>query len=385
MIGVFSIASSYEDDGTGPKSNATSVNLFHDVQTTDMNTVKLANQYYMEYGQDYHGENVAWSGEKILNSCDETLRDKLIESTRGWSSLHKGGLTYLKLLMGLIVATSKKSLRSLLNKIASLKLTDFNGEDVGRAVSFLRGANLILKDNDGLPSDFLTLILNIFRETTCLTFKSYVTTLEHNLELGITELSADDIMRLFENKYVDMLGRSEWTPKSITTDQQSGFFSNGVIMCFNCGGIGHSVRKCTEAINQEHIDIRKNIVFGKNGNGNGNKKKRRNRNKNKESDSEVVSNDANNNEDSLTTPPKSGESEEKSVNGIKQFWCSKCVKWTNHKTVDHRDSGTKNQQGNLANLHLDENNEIQDNIGNDKSDHRVTYAGYLNNGSLSGF
>ena len=385
MIGVFSIASSYEDDGTGPKSNATSVNLFHDVQTTDMNTVKLANQYYMEYGQDYHGENVAWSGEKILNSCDETLRDKLIESTRGWSSLHKGGLTYLKLLMGLIVATSKKSLRSLLNKIASLKLTDFNGEDVGRAVSFLRGANLILKDNDGLPSDFLTLILNIFRETTCLTFKSYVTTLEHNLELGITELSADDIMRLFENKYVDMLGRSEWTPKSITTDQQSGFFSNGVIMCFNCGGIGHSVRECTEVINQEHIDIRKNIVFGKNGNGNGNKKKRRNRNKNKESDSEVVSNDANNNEDSLTTPPKSGESEEKSVNGIKQFWCSKCVKWTNHKTVDHRDSGTKNQQGNLANLHLDENNEIQDNIGNDKSDHRVTYAGYLNNGSLSGF
>ena len=104
-------------------------------------------------------------GEKILNSCDATLRDKLIESTRGWSPMHKGGPTYLKLLMGLIVATSKKSLRLLLNKISTLKLTDFNGEDVGRAVSFLRGASLILNDNNALPSDFLHLILNIYSPT----------------------------------------------------------------------------------------------------------------------------------------------------------------------------------------------------------------------------
>ena len=158
MIGVFTIASSYERDGTGPSAGATPIDLFHNIKTADMEVIKLANQYFMEYGKDYHGENVGWSGEKILNSCDDALRDKLIESTRGWSPVHKGGPTYLKLLMGHIVATSKKSLRSLLNKVSSLKLTDFNGEDVTKAVSFLRGAVLILKDNDSLPSDFLTLV-----------------------------------------------------------------------------------------------------------------------------------------------------------------------------------------------------------------------------------
>ena len=367
MIGVFKIASKYNEDGTGPSANATSIDLFHDVQIVEMDTIKLGNQYFMEYGQDYHGENVTWSGEKILNSCDDTLRDKLIESTRGWSALHKGGPTYLKLLMGLIVATSKKSLRSLLNKISTLKLTDFNGEDVGRAVSFLRGANLILRDNDGLPSDFLTLILNIFRETTCLTFKSYVTTLEHNLELGITNLSADDIMRLFENKYIDMLGRSEWTPKSITQDQQSGFFTNGIIMCFNCGGIGHAIRDCKEEINQEHIDIRKNIVFGKaNKNGDGGKRRRRNKNKSKDESTEAEPN-ANN---SLTIPPKSGETEEKTVNGTKHYWCSKCEKWTNHKTHEHNDNSTKTQQGNLANEEC--TNANRDGDIEDTSDHKAT-------------
>ena len=140
MLDVFCIASEYNDDGSGPTRSAVEIDLFHDIKSTDIGLVKLANQYFMEWGDDFHGENIVWSGEKILNSCDEGLRDKLIESTRGWDAMHKGGPTYLKLLMGLIVATSEKSLRSLLDKVAKLKLQDFNGEDVNKAVSFLRGA-----------------------------------------------------------------------------------------------------------------------------------------------------------------------------------------------------------------------------------------------------
>lgn len=106
----------------------------------------------------HRGENCVWSGEKILNSCDGTLCDKLIESTHGWDTKFKGGSTYFKLLMGLIVATSKKSSYSLLNKIVQLKFTDFNGEDVNEDISFLKGATRILKDNNTLPNDFILLI-----------------------------------------------------------------------------------------------------------------------------------------------------------------------------------------------------------------------------------
>ena len=176
--------------------------------------------------------------------------------------------------MGLIVATSKKSLRLLLNKISTLKLTDFNGEDVGRAVSFLRGASLILNDNNALPSDFLHLILNIFKHTTCTAFQSYVTTIENNVDLGVMNFTADNVLRVFENRYIDMLGRTEWTPKSISDNQNSGFYNNAgnggkdtnkpnSMMCFNCGGIGHGVKNCKLPINQDHIDIRKSIIFNK--------------------------------------------------------------------------------------------------------------------------
>ena len=382
MIGVFTIASSYEKDGSGPSTLATPVDLFHDIKSIDIGNIKLACQYFYEYGQDYHGENIAWGGEKILNSCDATLREKLIESTRGWSSLHKGGPAYLKLLMGLIVATSKKSLRSLLNKISSLKLTDFNGEDVGRAVSFLRGASLILSDNDALPSDFLHLILNIFKHTTCVAFQSYVTTIENNVDLGVMNFTADDVLRVFENRYIDMLGRTEWTPKSTTENQNSGFYNKssgggksnsnvGSMMCFNCGGIGHGVKNCKLPINQEEIDIRKAIIFNK-------KKKDNDKKGGKKKDpkdgQDVKGGDnQSTHSDPLTTPPKPGEPTEKSINGSLLFWCSKCNKWTTHKTEGHPQDNNANPQGHHAG---EAQNVAKEDIGDDsESGHFVSAAG----------
>ena len=330
-------------------------------------------------------------GEKILNSCDATLRDKLIESTRGWSAMHKGGPTYLKLLMGLIVATSKKSLRSLLNKISSLKLTDFNKEDVGRAVSFLRGASLILNNNDALPSDFLHLILNIFKNTTCQAFQSYVTTIENNVDLGVMNFTADDVLRVFENRYIDMLGRTEWTPKSLSENQNSGFYNNtggsgkesnksSQMMCFNCGGIGHGVKSCKAPINQEHIDIRKSIIFNKKKKDNdkkgGNKKDTNKNNSNKGGSDSGNSSQT----DPLTIPPKPGEPTEKTINGSLLFWCTKCGKWTTHKTEGHPTDNSANPQGH----HVGEvfNDQADDDIGDDSGSKESGH--FMNAGGLSG-
>jgi hypothetical protein len=241
MLDVFTIASEYNADGSGPTTTAVEINLFHDIKNTDLSIVKLANQYFMEYGKDYHGENCVWSGEKILNSCDNTLRDKLIELIRGWDPKHKGGPTYFNLLMGLIVATSKKSLWSLLDKIAKLQLTDFDGEDVNKAVSFLRRALLILKDNNVLPTNFNGLIIKIFKKTSCDDFKTFVGLLVLNVELKLTTFTTEDTLSLFEKKYTEMLGQNEWSPKSKTKDQESAFYGNTNngkcgFMCFNCGG-----------------------------------------------------------------------------------------------------------------------------------------------------
>ena len=144
LVDVFTIPSLFIDDSSGvikPSAAAVAVDLFSDSAKVDIEVVKQANAYFLKYGVEYHGENVVWSGEKILNSCDTQLRDKLVESTRSWEEKYRGGPTYLKLLVGLILSTSEKSLRSLTDKLQVLRITDFPGENASRAVSFIRGGS----------------------------------------------------------------------------------------------------------------------------------------------------------------------------------------------------------------------------------------------------
>ena len=382
MLDVFTIASEYNSDGSGPTKNAFPIDLFHNIKHTDLGLVKAASQYFMEYGDDFHGENVVWSGEKILNSCDSTLCDKLIESTRGWDTKHKGGPTYLKLLMGLIVATSEKSLRSLLDKVGKLKLSDFNGEDVNKAVSFLRGAILILQDNNALPNDFNTLVMKIFKSTSCDDFKSFVKLLEHNVELKVTKITIEETLRLFENKYTEMLGRNEWTPKSVTKDQESGFNANtggtSTMMCFNCGGLGHGIKSCPQAINQTAIDIRKKLVLGSSSSGQGGNTNAPKDGKRKQKESKKNGgggSTATGHRDPMKKPPGKNESHEKTINGKKLFWCGKqgCCKWGDHKSADHP-GGSKPEGA----------NHIEENIGDDNNG-SSPQAHYLTGSSLTGF
>ena len=153
MLDVFQVPSDFTKvaDSYLPLRTATQMDLFKDVNKIELETVQHANAFYLEYGQEFHGENVVWSGEKVLNSCVSELHDKLIESTRAWPKKHIGGPTYLKLLLGLILSTSQKSLPFLTDKLQVLRLTDFSGENATKAVSFIQGAALTLTNNDTPP------------------------------------------------------------------------------------------------------------------------------------------------------------------------------------------------------------------------------------------
>ena len=81
-------------------------------------------------------------------------------------------------------------------------------------VSFLRGAMLILKDNDALlPTNFQSLVLKIFQHTTCATFKSFVDALDNNIDMGVSNLTVEAMFQTFEKRYTNMIGHLEWTPK----------------------------------------------------------------------------------------------------------------------------------------------------------------------------
>ena len=47
-----------------------------------LSLVIQANKFYYAYGAEYHAENIKWSGEKILNSCSTSLREKILEEVQ---------------------------------------------------------------------------------------------------------------------------------------------------------------------------------------------------------------------------------------------------------------------------------------------------------------
>jgi hypothetical protein len=350
MIDVFSIPSSFVLNSTNnyePSTSATPMNLFSDANQIDLETVRRANEYYIKYGADYHGENIVWSGEKILNSCDTDLRDKLVESTRNWPEEHKGGPTYLKLLLSLVLSTTEKSLRSLTDKLSKLSITDFPGENVTKAVSFIRGVVLILRDNQSLPSDLISLTLRIFKKSTCEVFKLHVTNMDSLVELGVKTYDLDTLLTNLDQKYLELLGRSEWTPTSITKDQGSSFLAGGSetilkIICFNCGGIGHGTNNCDKPKNDADISLRKEIMsnFGQSTPSNRRKSDRPGQSRNALK------------RDPLKVPPRRNEPHEKVFDGVKKFWCGKpgCRSWTDHSSSQHVDANVADtsQEGSSA-------------------------------------
>jgi hypothetical protein len=210
MCDVFTIPSQFTlNPTTGhyiPSPSATAINLFTDANLVSLEIARHANAYFAQYGASYHGENVLWSGEKILNSCDSSLRDKLVESTRDWSKADVDGPTYLKLLLSLVLSTSEKSLCTLTDKLGKLRITDFLGENVTQGVSFLRGAILILRDNSSTPANLLTLVLRIFKASSCEPFCTYVSSIDTFVELNMKEYSLDTLLTMLDDKYIELLG-----------------------------------------------------------------------------------------------------------------------------------------------------------------------------------
>jgi hypothetical protein len=329
MEDVFTIPNNFtKDTNTGdyvPSPTASAVNLFTDANLIDLPTVRKATAYFNRYGADYHGENLLWSGEKILNSCDQALRDKLVESTRDWHRAEVGGPTYLKLLLNLVLSTSQKSLRTLTDKLGRLQITDFPGENVTQAVSFLRSAILILRDNSSTPADLLNLVLRIFKKSTCDPFRTYVSSIDTLVELNLKEYEMDDILTMLDGKYIDLLGRGEWTSTSPTEGQASGFtagLENVLrIICFNCGAVGHGVNNCPHPKDDQMIKLRREIMESYGGS----------------KGQHGSSNNRKYGGDPTLRPPGKGEKHEKVFDGVTKYWCGKpgCRCWTDHTSTEH--------------------------------------------------
>lgn len=230
-------------------------------------------------GADHHVEDIRWSGEKILASCEDTLREKILESCYSIPQIYHGGPLYFYYMMNLVTTTSDQAMRVVIDKINRLRLTDFDGENVLLAVSFLRGAIQLLSNNNSVPHDILNSVFNMMRAASTPAFVSFVTNLETVFDLPdlVKDKSVEFLLDKLESKYTTLLGSNQW----MSTSQPSSFKAasnpqsaptgdaNAEVICFNCGAFGHKVTECSLPRNAENIKRYMAIIRGPSSNSRG--------------------------------------------------------------------------------------------------------------------
>ena len=104
--------------------NIRTSNLFTTFQDLTEDNIKQSNRYYAMYGSKETVENLAWSADRMLGTCEEDLRDKVREQQVGVSSLESGGPLTLKLMLNLVMDVDEAALRSLIQNLQLLRMKD---------------------------------------------------------------------------------------------------------------------------------------------------------------------------------------------------------------------------------------------------------------------
>lgn len=100
------------------------------------------------------------------------------------------------------------ALRSLTKKLEVLKLTDFPGENVTKATSFVRGPVSLMKSNKALSVDIEDVSFTIFKYCSTKEFVSFVSFMANMRSFKTNEvvarMSYDDLLLSLENKFTNL-------------------------------------------------------------------------------------------------------------------------------------------------------------------------------------
>jgi len=99
-------------EGEVEKISTEPVDLLKSYKGIDKYTVWRSKRYYSEYGADYLEENLAWSADRILQICEESLSKKNPEGMVGASTSESGGPLVLKLMLDSIMDADGSTLRA---------------------------------------------------------------------------------------------------------------------------------------------------------------------------------------------------------------------------------------------------------------------------------
>jgi hypothetical protein len=212
--------------------------LLANYSTMTVNECRASVEHYRLYGQGYHLQNLDWSQEMLERSCEDNLRNKILEKSMDIPEIQMGGPTFFTLIMHEVTSTTEDSIRALTSQITNMKLTNFKGEDVTKAASQLRSAIAALEIVNQVPHDIVERLLDIFQTTSVVEFNATFCVMRiQQRTLGVNFVRAD-IMNLAESLYSDLSSKGEWNGVANPGDD-SVFLVQRETVCWHCGETGH--------------------------------------------------------------------------------------------------------------------------------------------------
>ena len=321
MAGIMLIPDRFTYDSTSgemvPDVGASPVDLFVSASEVNLTLVKTHSEWMLKFGPDYHSENMFWTATKILNSCTESLREKLEETVQGYPVQHRTGTVYFVLLHRLVLSSTPMSMRSVIRKLEDLKLGSFEGENVQSATSLIKGAVGLLSNNGATPSDIVDIAFNIMKTSSTTEFNTHVTTMKTMHDTGIRVVTLDELLLNVQNKYTELTMNDVWVLGDKSQDQEASFVAG--ITCFNCGEQGHTWRECPK----EYMGGRSGRSFTGRG---GSRGRGRGRFFGGRGDT------------TFRNPPRPGQPHIRRRGPITERWCGVCGVWGTHATKQHHEA-----------------------------------------------
>jgi hypothetical protein len=362
MHDVFTVLSVREDGKT--LYPVYEKNLFEDYATLSEEDVARSNAWYNTWpSAETYPQNLQLTYEFLQNHMTEELWEKCLETYETYDEDQLGGPLLFIIMVKTLQSDTEAAVQYLQDSVKGLKITNFDGENVSRVVSLIRGAYKRLKGvgQNKVPEEFPKWLVTIFQTSTVPEFNEVFAHVQRNAELaemGPTRKpewpNVESILRLATNRYLDLCATDKWT--GITTKGTQSIFQavqggRSEPICWNCSQKGHRFNDCPKPRNEQAIEQRKKELFDKKKD---KKKKGKGQAENKSSEGGGKT------KNFKFAPPTQEEKNRRVIDGKPMFWNAKKKRWVPDLKVQVAQTASTSTMGATPTANVAQRSAIRD-------------------------